>query len=89
MTDVVSGVIEQHSGKKIKCYAQEPTFVPKDKEYLESLDIEPVDNPHAFQYVNSRTFVYGVHLPHKVWNYIFKDRLPGLCVGTNKTSLER
>lgn len=80
--------IEKHSGRRIQCYAQEPLFLANDKEYLQSLGIEPVETPQASRYITDRTFLYGIHLPHRLWLSLLEDSLPALCVGTSLTGLE-
>ncbi|OIW30726.1 hypothetical protein CONLIGDRAFT_679491 [Coniochaeta ligniaria NRRL 30616] len=86
---VVVGILEEQSGHPIKCYAQEPSFGPSDREYCETLGIEVVDTPHAFQYVRPDAFVFGIHLPHYAWGYALSDHLPGLYIGTDLKSLDR
>ncbi|KAB5546930.1 hypothetical protein GE09DRAFT_195072 [Coniochaeta sp. 2T2.1] len=81
-------VLEERTSKKIKCYAQEPSFTPSDKAYLSSLGIDVLDSPAAFGLVTARTFVFGIHLPHYAWGYALAEHLPGLYVGTDLRSLD-
>jgi hypothetical protein len=79
---------EKNGGHPIKCYAQEPSFGPSDKDYCRSIGIEVVDNPEAFRYVGSDAFVFAIHLPTLLWGLVFEKHLPALCVGTSLSSLE-
>lgn len=80
---------EEQSGNSIKCYAQEPSFGPSDREYCKTLGIEVVDTPTVFQHVSPDAFVFGIHLPHYAWGYALSDHLPGLYIGTDLKSLDR
>lgn len=79
---------EETSGQPIKCYAQEPSFGPSDREYCQTLGIEVVDTPDAFKHVNSDALVFGIHFPHVAWGYALSENLPGLYVGTSLKSLD-
>lgn len=79
---------EETSGNPIKCYAQEPSFGPSDREYCQSLGIEVVDTPDAFKHVGSDALVFGIHFPHVAWGYALSESLPGLYVGTSLKSLD-
>ncbi|KAB5559720.1 hypothetical protein GE09DRAFT_1220384 [Coniochaeta sp. 2T2.1] len=85
---IVKVLEQQHTGKQIKCYAQEPSFTPSDRAYLSSLGIDVLDSPAAFGLVTARTFVFGIHLPHYAWGYALAEQLPGLYVGTDLRSLD-
>ncbi|KAH8907650.1 hypothetical protein BR93DRAFT_967537 [Coniochaeta sp. PMI_546] len=86
---VVVGILEEQTGNTIKCYAQEPSFGPSDREYCMTLGIDVVDTPTAFQHVSPDAFVFGIHLPHYAWGYALSDHLPGLYIGTDLESLDR
>ncbi|KAL1958700.1 hypothetical protein VTO42DRAFT_4043 [Malbranchea cinnamomea] len=42
-----------------KCYAQDPVFNFLDKEFLDSIGIEVLEDPDAFALVDDRTFLYA------------------------------
>lgn len=45
--------------KSIKSYAQDPVFNSLDRELLNSLNIEIVEHPSAFNSVDEHTFLYA------------------------------
>lgn len=75
--------LEKYCKNRIKCIFQEPAFEVSDIEFITSLGHEVVESPVAFDAVDSRTFLFGVHLYRDIYAQAFKNGdFPALFIGT-------
>ncbi|KAK1252267.1 hypothetical protein MKX08_003454 [Trichoderma sp. CBMAI-0020] len=68
---------------KIEVILQEPAFNATDIDFVTSLGHDVVESPIAFEAVDSKTFVFGIHLYRDIYAQVFQNRVyPALFVGT-------
>lgn len=83
--DMVDVLEEGKGSGSIPCFFQEPLFTDSDKAFLEALrpKLKVVESPRGFDLVDSRTFLYGVHLYRPIYAQALGTAAPSIFVGTS------
>ncbi|KAI9745355.1 MAG: hypothetical protein M1835_002618 [Candelina submexicana] len=63
-------------------YAQDPCFNELDKQSLESMGIQILEDPEAFAHIGTTTFVYGPHCERSLLLRAFEGKDPALVIST-------
>ncbi|EHK42657.1 hypothetical protein TRIATDRAFT_246475 [Trichoderma atroviride IMI 206040] len=80
---VIVEELQESCNKKIEVILQEPAFNASDIDFVTSLGHEVVESPAAFEAVDSKTFVFGIHLYRDIYAQVFNNReFPALFIGT-------
>lgn len=62
---------------------QDPAFTPLDKEFLESLGYEVVEDPSGFSLIDAGTLVYAIHCYPSIYNTVGKRDTPIVFIANN------
>ncbi|KAL7892742.1 hypothetical protein HDV63DRAFT_233665 [Trichoderma sp. SZMC 28014] len=80
---IILDELQKFCKNKIKVIVQEPAFNASDKEFITSLGHQVVESPEAFEAVDDKTFVFGIHLYRDVYAQIFENgEYPAIFIGT-------
>lgn len=80
---VIVDELQKSCNKKIEVIFQEPAFNASDIDFVTSLGHDVVESPVAFEAVDSKTFVFGIHLYRDIYAQVFENGVfPALFIGT-------
>jgi len=66
---------------------QDPAFNEVDIEYLHGLGFKVVSTPSAFDYIDSKTFLFAPHLESNIYAMALERGSPALSVGSEVATL--
>ena len=52
--------MKKRTGEDIRCYAQDPSYLDCDKEFLKTICIDTIEDPKGFLEVDEKTLVVSV-----------------------------
>ena len=80
---LLSNILAGQKHQIADVYLQDPAFNRLDEEFIVSLGYTVVENPEAFDKVDTTTFLFVPHLEAQFYAMVLEVAHPSLCIGND------